>query len=164
MMIGFADPSVHGVYDFVGCFPNITANIRNVTDDLFLEAVILSEVDPRFKSSAFLSGGEQSLASSPTVLYQSTAPVSLWWDTWTGGCYCERYKQHTGSVASFLGAVKNLQRGMNITWSGNATALPLDNVYCECTTTCTRTKGASGGAASKRRRASFRLELRLGLA
>ena len=136
MMIGFADPSVHGVYNFVGCFPDITYNVRNVTDDLFLEPILLSQVDPLYQSSAFLNGGQATLGNSSTVLYQSSNALRVWWEPWTDGCYCERYKQDTGYVASYFGAIKRVPPGTNYTWNGTAVPLPATTTFCECSVSC----------------------------
>jgi hypothetical protein len=137
MMIGFADPSVHGIYSFTGCFPNVKVNVVNTTDYLNVEAVLLSNVDPLYRSSAFLAGGQATLASRSSLTFQSSGAIPYWWDPWTGGCYCERFKKRAGSIGSFFAAIKYVPLGSNISWDGVPLPLPLGDIFCECTPDCT---------------------------
>ena len=136
-VIGFLDPSVHGIYDFVHCGVNTTVVSYNVTDDLFVEAVLLSSLDPRYTSSAFLNGGAASLAASDQTLYVSPAAAAYWWDPWLYGCYCERYKANATVLASFFSSVARAPLNSTVSFNRTAISLPPGYQFCEGHSTCT---------------------------
>ena len=137
-VIGFSDPSSHQTYDFAGSSINLTEIFHNETMDLYMEPVMLSAIHPLYQSSAFLSGGQQLLTNISRTLYESPQALNYWWDSWTVGCYCERYKQNAGVLAAYFGTVSRIPLGSNHTWNGTAAQLPTDYQFCECLNTCTQ--------------------------
>jgi len=145
MLLGYSDPSNHELYAFDGCFYDFTYVYRNTTEDLYIEPVLASAAHPLYRSSEFLAGGREQLQAMGTVFEVDRAPY-YYWANWTGGCYCERYKQHAGLLGSFFGAIRGIPLGANYTWDGQPYMFPLTPLFCECSYECTRAAPQRGWA------------------
>ena len=131
-MLGFADPSNHITYDFDGCGNYTRVVTTSNQDDLFVEPVLLSAVDTRYRSSEYLNGGKNQLLAEAALLYGSTGAAGYWWWPWTTGCYCERYKKHAGELASFFAAARRAPLGTNVSFNPHAITLSPYVNFCEC--------------------------------
>ena len=138
MVIGFSDPSQHVLYGYESCGDNRTYSFVNSTAPVYLETLLLSQVDPRYRSTAFLNGGMEELANETSAVYTNLQAFSVYWQPWNVGCYCERYKTSAGTLSSFFGAIHGLPIGQsgNFTFNGTGISLPRDNGFCECINDC----------------------------
>jgi hypothetical protein len=149
IMVGYADPSAHKVYDFEGSSINLTIKFPVEPMSLYVEPVLLSAIHPLYQSSVFLAeagdggasgigAGQQLLGNISRTLYESPRAFSYWWDDWTVGCYCERYKQSAAPLASFFRAVHQVPLGSKVIWNASdAPPFSLHTQFCECLTGCT---------------------------